>query len=40
MTTFPSKTYTALRFGGWSVTGFALLVSMGLLLWLLTGPGS
>jgi formate hydrogenlyase subunit 3/multisubunit Na+/H+ antiporter MnhD subunit len=28
------------RLGDWPVAGFALLVSMGLLLWLLTGPGS
>ena len=27
------------RLCSWPVTGFALLVSMGLLLWLLTGPG-
>jgi hypothetical protein len=27
------------RLGSWSVSGFALLVSMGLLLWLLTGAG-
>jgi formate hydrogenlyase subunit 3/multisubunit Na+/H+ antiporter MnhD subunit len=28
------------RLSHWPVAGFALLVSMGLLLWLLTGPGS